>query len=445
MSRLFGTSGIRGSAKDLFTNQFCFDLGRSFAKFLQKYNLSGSIAVGSDPRESSPRIKQYLCAGLIYEKMKVIDEGIVPIPSLNWLLKSTDYIGSVMITGSHIKEDQNGLKFFAFKDEISKQQEQEITQIYQDTREQIPFIQLTEGLPTELKAKNNYIELLKNIADLPLPRLKIVIDTGNGAQSEVIPSVLKNFNMELILINSRIGDTFMSRDTETDGAFSELEKKVIETKADLGVGFDSDGDRLILVDSQGNTISGDYTGALLAKYAEGNSIVTPINTSQVVDHLGKNVYRTRVGSPYVIERMKEVGAKFGFEANGGTFSSEIMMTRDGGSALIKILNLIKDTGLNISQLIEQLPKYYIYRTKVDCPWELDEKVIQKAQENFLGIRTEKIDGLKIWINQTRWILFRSSQNAPEFRVFAEDTKKDGATKLGEEGIELVREVIKNEN
>src|SRR3990172_2126504 len=99
---LFGTSGIRGNAQDLLTDQFCFDLGRTFAIFLSKHKALGWIAIGMDPRDSSPRIKAATIAGLLYEGREVFDEGVSPIPAINWILKvEPRFAGSIMITGSH--------------------------------------------------------------------------------------------------------------------------------------------------------------------------------------------------------------------------------------------------------------------------------------------------------------------------------------------------------
>lgn len=441
--RLFGTSGIRGPADSLFTNQFCFDLGRTFAKFLDNHQQPGPVAVGMDPRESSPRIKEALLQGLAFSGRKLFDEGMVPVPAMNWILRVSPVLaGSVMVTGSHIKEELNGLKFFAFKEEILKEHESEITKIYQELREKIVYQKRDIKVTREDKAGRLYGEMLIKLATKPFPSWKVVVDLGNGAQSEIIPKVLKRLNLKVIVINNTpIPKKFMTRDTEAGETFKEVANLIRSKKADCGIVFDADGDRVVFVDEKGQFIPGDYTGALIAKDAPGSSVVTPINTSQVVEYIGKKVYRTCVGSPYVVEKMKEVGASFGFEANGGGISAEVMMSRDGGSTMIKILNLMKKAGKRLEQLVDELPKFYLYRTKVDCPWELDLKVLQAAKEKFKSKKIEELDGLKIWVDESTWILFRASANAPEFRVFAEAKSEKEARKLGEDGIKLVKEVI----
>ena len=120
---LFGTSGIRGDDKTLFNEQFCFDIGRSFSKFLTSHRIYGSIAIGMDPRESSERIKYDIARGICYENRNVFDEGLAPSPAMNYILIADNTIaGSIMITGSHIRPDFNGVKFFIGSREILKEQ-----------------------------------------------------------------------------------------------------------------------------------------------------------------------------------------------------------------------------------------------------------------------------------------------------------------------------------
>ena len=141
--------------------------------------------------------------------------------------------------------------------------------------------------------------------------------------------------------------------------------------------------------------------------------------------------------------MEENNATFGFEANGGGFSKEVMMSRDAGSTTIKILNLLKKTRKTLGELVATLPKFFLYRTKVECPIKLNPLILAKAKEKFKGIKIEEIDGLKIWLSQSNWMLFRPSSNAPEFRVFAEAKTQKGAKETGEEGIEFVKSIIKD--
>lgn len=127
MSSLFGTSGIRGSAKEFLTNQVCFDIGRAFGIFLKKHKQKGKIALGMDSRKSGPRIKNAFSLGIHREGFEISDQGIAPVPAINYFLVANKTLtGSCMITGSHIRPDFNGFKFFAFKEEILKNMKEKL-------------------------------------------------------------------------------------------------------------------------------------------------------------------------------------------------------------------------------------------------------------------------------------------------------------------------------
>lgn len=438
--KLFGSSGIRGDAKEMFTDQFCSDLGKAFAIFLERHHAQGSVAVGIDPRESSPRIKDALIQGLRSTKRDVYDEGIVPIPAMNWILRSdTSVAGSVMVTGSHIKAHLNGLKFFAFENEILKEHEAEIESIYTEIT-----MNSSGSLPGDTTArilisdmhKQSYLDYLYSKAEKTERKLKIVLDAGNGAQSETAPMVLRHLGYDVVEMYTDVSAELLSRDTEVSGDFQELQERVVAENADLGIGFDSDGDRVVFITEQGEFIPGDYSGSLIAKGYSADAIVTPVNTSLVVDAIGKRVIRTKVGSPYVVTAMQESGSQFGFEANGGGIFSD-MYSRDGGRSMIEFLDIIQKSRMKVSEVVRSLPSTYIFRDKVDYDWDLKDRIVAEAKNTFQGARVEELDGLKIWIDDTTWILFRSSANAPEFRVFVESSDRAVAQKLIADGMALV--------
>ncbi|HSX48903.1 MAG TPA: hypothetical protein VLE44_01440 [Candidatus Saccharimonadales bacterium] len=443
---LFGTSGIRGDALELFTNQFCFDLGRTFSIFLKNHKAEGWVAIANDPRESSPRIKEFVIIGMQHEGREVYDDGVSPIPAMNWILKvEPAFAGSIMVSGSHIKADLNGLKFFAFGEEILKEHEAEINKIYNEIKDKVRVagkkLNLNE-VRAETRANESYIEYLTSKAIRPYPKWRVVVDPGNGAQSEVAPQTLKILGLDVVDMNTDIQLNFLSRDTEVEGDFVELQKRVKEEKADFGIGFDSDGDRVVFIDENGEFVPGDYSGTLIAKHLDHKEVVTPINTSQVVDKIGVKVIRTKVGSPFVVQQLKDNNISFGFESNGGGIFED-MRSRDGGRSMIEFLNLLKKSKKTVSGLVAELPKFYISRDKVEYKWELKEEMLKRAKIKFKGIKIEEIDGLKIWVSDTTWILFRSSMNAPEFRVFVESDSKEKSRKMLNEGMEFVKEIVKN--
>ena len=442
---LFGTSGIRGDAKTLFTKEFCYLLGLTFVEFLKRRNILTSIAVGADPRESSPRIKSDLFLGLSEGGVELFDEGVTPIPSINWLIKNTPIKSAIMVTGSHIEPHLNGVKFFAHNEEISIEDQKEIEEIYNELKDK----KITYTTKAEVNIANNakdlYMDyLLRTVGKIR--HMKIAVDCANGGQSVVIPDLLRSLGVEVLEVNCNVQEDFIARDTDTNdkAVIEELTKTVIDKGCDLGIAFDGDGDRVVFIDEEGKFIQGEYSCSLIAKEMNLNSVVTTISASQVVETLGVKVYRTKIGSPYIIEGMKKTSSKFGFEPNGGAIFGDSMYSRDGGLMAMKMLKLFGEKGGKFSEMFKSIPHFYMQRTKVDYMWEQKEEILTKAKEEFKGVKIETLDGLKIWLDETTWILFRSSANAPEFRVFAESPDLQKSKDLLEKGMDLVKSVIGKE-
>jgi phosphomannomutase/phosphoglucomutase len=377
--------------------------------------------------------------------LELFDEGIAPVPSMNWLIKNTEIIAGIIITGSHIAPELNGVKFYAHDEEVSAEDQKNIESLYKELKEKEELPSLEAKTKEESRARDLYSKMLFEMIKNPLPKWKVAVDCANGSQSIVVPALLRKLDLEVVEVNCDTEKDFIARDTDTDdkAEVEELKKVVVKENCAFGIAYDGDGDRVIFIDEKGQFVQGEYSCSLIAKDSPGDTVITPISSSQVVDTIGKKIIRTKVGSPYVVGKMKEHKAPFGFEPNGGAISAEIMYTRDGGSMTMKILTLYSKFDGSFSSMIAQLPKFYMLRTKVDYKWELKDKILEEAKKRFKGTKIEEIDGLKIWVDDQSWILFRSSQNAPEFRVFAESAEEDKAKTLLEDGVKFVKEIIGN--
>lgn len=438
MAKFFGTSGIRGHGENFFTDSLCSQIAISFHQFLLNNSYPGPIAIGNDPRGSSPRIKRAIISGLNLKKREVFDQGSTSTPAMCNVLLDSAYSASIMVTGSHIASELNGIKFFFNKEEILKKHEVEIEKILSQTSPPNQPQGLLEYHITNLAAQT-YIERLVTLNESSV-RLKIVVDCGNGSQSDLMPEVLRRIGHQVIEMNCSIQGEFMARDTEVDGILANLQQSVLESRADLGIAYDADGDRAAFVDHTGRFISGDYIGTILAKNLSSPAIVTTIGTSQVIDTIGKKVFRTKVGSPYVITKMKEEKSTFGFEPNGGCIFPEVMVTRDGGTTTIQLLNVLYKNHTTLAESFDQLPRFFMYKNKLDCPAHLFPEILSEAKKKFPG-NADETDGLKVWLTNSEWLLFRPSGNAPEFRVFCESPDEKQAENLGKRAIDLVKSYL----
>jgi len=450
---LFGTSGIRNT-DDFFTDQFCFRIAQAFCQYLQEQNLPKRIVLGIDIRKSSARIASALIAGIKASGFNPLYGGVVPSPCLNFFAKANQ-CGGIMVTGSHLSTGQNGIKFFLENRELVGEDEKRIEVLYAslhvslsaspDTGDTVPSSvskRLPQPDPICLALYQQM--LVSHVRDLS--GMTIVLDVAYGTQQFVMPFVFEKAGAKVITLH-RGTEAFTGVDTELSEGFEELKQAVLNNKADLGILYDSDGDRSLYVNHTGELVHGDVIGALLAKHLPhklvGGTIATPMNTSSVVDHLEKKIIRTKVGSPRVIEAMLNHKLKFGFEGNCGIILAHSIYSRDGGIASVLLVNLLDQTGKSLKQLTAELPQFFIEKSKVDCPRKLNNQIIAEIKAKYAphAKKIEELDGLKIYLDDDTWVLFRPSGNAPEFRVFAEARSKERAKELVGEGVKDVQTLI----
>jgi phosphomannomutase/phosphoglucomutase len=222
------------------------------------------------------------------------------------------------------------------------------------------------------------------------------------------------------------------------------------TGADLGVAYDGDADRSIFVDEKGNIINGDQTFALVAKYFltdnPGEKIVTPLSSSTIIkdiaDEYNGQIVWTKIGSVTVAQTMKGLKAKLGGEENGGIFFGPHQPVRDGAMTTALILNIMARTGKKLSTLIEELPEYFIEKAKIECKEELKQKVLQKLIEQAKGLKTNTLDGIKIWFKDKSSILIRPSGTEPIYRIYAEAKTSQKTKQLVKEYSSKLQAIIK---
>lgn len=446
--KLFGTSGIRGYTSSeetdyvTLSDDFCYNITRAF---MQHLNKKGVIAVGRDLRETSLYLQNIIMQSIFDHGCTPINCGITPTPALTYYVKNSNCIGGVMISGSHIKASMNGLKFINNEEEISKIEEAHIEKIYDNIKnDKIPN---KDGSSiSRFSEKNNahdcYTSFLKKHAG-DYSGLKIVIDVRNSCHQKTMTSVLTKAGAEIIFLTN-IQEKFVALDTESsDSVNSELQQEILKYKADIGITYDSDGDRPSFYDERGNLIDGDVIATIIADNIPTKNIATPINSSSIIDSIGKKVYRTKVGSPYVIAAMKQFNCDFGFESNGGCIFSEVMYTRDGGYPTILLLNLLVSKKRKLSELLGQYPRFFMYKTKLDCPTKYNQYILNTLREKYLSEKKQinELDGLKVYIDDETWVLFRPSSNAPEFRVFVESKFRDLTQQLALHSVSLVKTIV----
>jgi phosphomannomutase/phosphoglucomutase len=436
--RLFGTNGIRGTVNKELNPEFAAKIGGAIGTFFK----SGRLIVGHDARTSSPMLTRAVISGLNAAGCEVLFAGMAPTPALQYAVKNHNVDGAVIVTASHNPPEYNGIKV-VWNDgiEISREQEIEIERIFFDGKTKyVQWNRIGKTKPLQ-GIIDEYVEAVKRHVDVEKIAEKhyhVVVDAANSVAALAVPKLLRDLGCRVTTINANINGTFPARPPEPRPEnLSELSLTVKAVNADLGVAFDGDADRAIFVDETGEIHWGDKTFALVEKHFllknPCEKIVSPISSSALVkdvaDAYGGEVVWTKVGSVIVSHTMKKLKAKLGGEENGGIFYGPHQAVRDGAMATALILNIMADASKPLSKLLDELPKYFIEKGKVECPNEIKEKILEKLIEQAKGLNISTIDGVKVWFEDKSSILVRPSGTEPLYRLYAEAKTRERAEEL----------------
>ncbi|KLK89935.1 phosphomannomutase [Microvirga vignae] len=464
----FGTSGLRGLVVEL-NGVPAFAYTRAFAEMLKEDGSAAAskniVLVGRDLRESSPSIAQLCCAALKEAGVVPLDCGALPTPALaHHGLRFG--LPAIMVTGSHIPEDRNGLKFYRAQGEIDKKDEASILAWHETLN-----ITTVPASARDLQAAKPEIDLIaayqQRYQDFfgagTLSGLTVGVYQHSSVARDVIVQMLERLGARAVPLGR--ATSFIPVDTEALREEDEILAKqwAGEQKLDAIVSTDGDADRPLISDGIGVFLRGDLVGAITAKYLEADVIVTPVTSNSALEASGafKNVIRTRVGSPYVIEGMGEAarsGARaiVGFEANGGVLlGSEIerdgrrlaaLPTRDAMLPILCALASVMEQGKPLAEVGAGFAfKAAASNRLKNVATEKSAAFVSKLQkdEAFLAdllaplggvAATNNSDGLRIIAKNGEVVHFRPSGNAPELRVYVEAATQERANSLLEWGL-----------
>lgn len=450
MGRLFGTNGVRGVVNRDLTLELVQTLAASAGSIL-----GAEIAVGRDGRVTSPMIRDAAVSGLLSVGCNVHDMGLLPTPTLQYMVKWLGLDGGVMVTASHNPPQFNGLKVMAADGvEVSRATENRIEELYfKGGPEPAPWNMV--GGVREVEATETYIEAVVSRVDRKLissSGLKVALDTGNGVSSLVIPRVASRLGCGVYTVNAEIDGGFPGRGSEPTPENLDALRGIIEaTGADMGIGLDGDGDRSIVMDEEGEAVWGDKSLSLIADwYLErhpGETVVTSISTSKgledVVNRHGGRVYWTRVGSVDVSRAMVENGYLLGGEENGGIMYGPHHPVRDGAMVMALLLQILAERRRPLSELIAEQPIYSKAKDKVECPNELKEEVLRRLPGLVEGLNVDTMDGVKLTNRDGSWILIRPSGTEPVCRLYAEARDDDAVRGIVDEYKEKLSRLIED--
>ncbi|MCW4050246.1 MAG: phosphoglucosamine mutase [Candidatus Bathyarchaeota archaeon] len=450
MARLFGSNGVRGIVNQEFTIELASGLAAAVGHLLGK-----DIAVGRDGRTSSPMVRDAVVSSLLSVGCNVHDLGAVPTPALQYMIKHMGWDGGVMVTASHNTPEFSGIKVEAGDGvEVSKDTEAKIEELY-FKGDPKPVTWDMVGQVYSYDSMDSYIEAVTSHVDLEAIKersFKVVLDTGNGVASITAPEIASKLGCEVFTINTEIDGTFPGRGSEPTpenlGALKELMKA---TDADLGVGFDGDGDRSIIMDEHGVAVWGDSSLSLIADwYMEthpGITVVTSVSTSQrleqVVEAKGGKVHWCKVGSVLISRAMVDLGAPLGGEENGGIMYGPFLPVRDGAMVMSLLLHIMAERGKPLSELIAEQPMGVKGKDKIPCPNHVKDEVLRRLPEVADAPIVDTTDGVKLIWEDDSWVMVRPSGTEPIARVYAEADTEEKVKQLIEEYKKKASELIES--
>ena len=369
--KFFGTDGIRGLTNKMpMTAEMALRIGQAAGAHFQRGDHRHRVVIGKDTRLSGYMMETALIAGFTSVGMDVVMVGPVPTPAVALLTHSMRADLGVMISASHNKYVDNGIKLFGpdgFK--LSDEDEAAIEALLEKPPRLVPAAEIGRSKKIE-DARGRYIHAAKLTfpAELTLSGLRIVIDCANGAAYQVAPSALWELGAEVDALGvSPNGVNINDQCGSTDTAA--LRRRVVETRADLGLALDGDADRLIVVDEKGEEVDGDQLMALIASSwhrrgrLRGGGVVATVMSNlgleRFLEGQGLKLERTKVGDRYVLETMRAKGYNIGGEQSGHIILTDYARTGDGLVAAMQVLACLVESGTPASELLnlfEPLPQ-----------------------------------------------------------------------------------------
>ncbi|MFK4809976.1 phosphomannomutase [Devosia sp. ZW T5_3] len=460
----FGTSGLRGLAVEL-EGQAARRYVAAFLRHVQALGQlgGGKVFIGRDFRPSSPAIAQDCAAAIGLFGLEAVDCGTVPTPALALHAMAAGCC-AIMITGSHIPSDRNGLKFYVPGGEISKADEAGIVAALRD--EDVPDSAAGMRDEFDLVVERYVARYAGLLPEGALTGLRVAVFEHSSVARDVLGQVMRQAGAEVVSLGRT--EEFVAVDTEAfgDAVFGPLKGWIESEKLDAIVSSDGDGDRPLLMDSRGEFVRGDVLGLLAAQLLGAGTVVTPVTSNSALERTGffENVLRTKVGSPYVIEAMETAsGGVVGFEANGGTFvgdgivvdgqALEPLPTRDAVLPLLCALGLAARRGVGVSEIVAELPLQYALADRLqDVPAEKSGAFLRRLGEDAAfaeaffaphGIANlSTIDGLQFRTLSGDMVHFRASGNAPELRCYVEGSTAEVARGLLDWGMKAAAQQVR---
>jgi len=442
LSNFFGTDGIRGEVgKSPITADILLKVGWAVGSVLKEQNENASVIIGKDTRVSGYLFESALEAGFLSAGVNVGMLGPMPSPAIAYLTQAFGATAGVVISASHNPYQDNGVKFFSSKgvklsDETQKAIEKKISM----PMSSVGSASIGKARRYE-QALGRYIEFCKSTFDksCDLSNLKIIIDCANGATYHIAEDVFSELGASVSMINNTPDGYNINRECGATDT-KHLQKEVLENNADLGIAFDGDGDRLIMVDHKGQKVDGDELVFIIANaWKEGGDLnsnkvvgtkMTNLGIQLAFAEIGVSFIEADVGDRHVMDQLIEHKAVLGGEGSGHIICLNKSTSGDGIIAALQVLEVMTKTGKTLLELKSKMTKYpqVLINVKTDTKVNLQE-------ESKLS---QAINSVESKLSKTGRVLVRESGTEPLVRVMVESSNYGLAKESAEELAKIIK-------
>ena len=444
---IFKAYDIRGLVDSELSPDFAFAVGLAFAKFLEIEREPSTVIIGEDMRPSSPELAEAFSAGVTSNGTNVIRIGLASTDLLYFAAGSKNLPGA-MFTASHNPAAYNGIKLcFSGARPIGK--ETGLQTIEKFVRQGMPVAMRPVGIETSENLLEAYADHLHKLVSFKgNRRLKIVIDAGNGMAGFTAPAIFERLGAEIIPLYFELDGNFPNHEANPiDPAnLRDLQKAVLEHKADIGLAFDGDADRCFLVDEKGESVDPSLLTSLiasreLAKHPGAtiiHSLISSRTVVEVVNELGGVPVRSRVGHSYIKALMAETGAVFGGEHSGHFYFKDFWRADSGALAALHALAALGESDQTLSQLLAPFKRYFA-SGEVNSQVADSARVIKSIREKYAVLsefKIDELDGLTV-STATWWFNVRASNTEPLLRLNVEADTAANMAAYREELLALI--------
>ncbi|MEY8516540.1 phosphoglucosamine mutase [Lachnospiraceae bacterium 29-84] len=435
MARMFGTDGVRGVAGTELTIELAMRLGQAGAYVLTKEKAhQPTIIVGCDTRISGGMLANALMAGICSVGANAVYMGVVPTPAVAYLTRKHKVDAGVVISASHNPMEFNGIKFFNGEGyKLSDELEDEIEGLIRNGMKDVPM-PLGSGIGSvsyRFDAREEYVFFMKKTVPVDLGSLKIVVDCAEGAAHYTAVETLKGLGAKLVAIHTNPDGTNINANCGSTH-MDELRARVVYEKADIGLAFDGDADRMLAVDENGDIVDGDQVMAVIGNYMKEHgklkqdtivgTVMSNLGFTLMGKRCGIHIEQTKVGDRYVLENMREHGFNLGGEQSGHIIFLDENTTGDGLLSALHLLEVMVDTQKSLSELagvMEVMPQALV-----------NAKVPNHKKEHFMEYPevAQAVQALEQKFAGEGRVLIRPSGTEPMVRVMIEGKDQAEITK-----------------